>query len=329
MNKKDCLEAVNQRFEDRRAEDRLEQSRRRGEIEKKLPEITALEREQQANYAAFFRFFADNDGDEKAFQAFREKSLLLQEQIVQRLTAAGYPADYLDPVYHCRKCCDEGAVEGVLCDCYKQALSEEYLRQSGLKEFCEECSFSAFDLTLYSEESDGNRSPRDTMKTLLAFSEHYAETFGKDSSNLLFIGEPGCGKTFLSVCIGGEVIRKGNFVLYAPVQKLLADFEAETFRAREKKFPTEDYLSADLLIIDDLGTEFYSSFVEATLYNVINTRIARSLPTIISTNLTIADRAQTYADRLNSRLTYSFLNLGFPDADLRKEKMRRRRNQKS
>lgn len=312
-------------MEDRRTQGKIESNRRREEISVAVPAIAQKERELQANHAAFFRFIADHDDSEEKFMAFREKSLQLQEDITALLVQNGYPADYLNPVYHCSLCADEGVIDGQLCACYKQALSEQYLAQSGMQKLFSKGSFTSFDLTLFPDDPDESGvSARDRMKKILDFSKKYVRTFGEDSQNLLFVGEPGCGKTFLSVCIGCELIRSGKFVLYAPVQDLLADFEAATFRNKEATMPTEEYLEADLLIIDDLGTEFYSSFVESTLYSVINTRLTRKKPTVISTNLSEADRDACYASRLNSRLTYSFLNIGFPEADLRAETLKRR-----
>lgn len=325
MNRDQCLRAVNQLMEDRRTQGKIESNRRREEIGIKVPAIGEKERQLRENHAAFFRFIADHDNSEEKFMAFRDKSLALQAEITQLLVENGYPADYLDPVYHCSLCADEGVVDGQLCACYKQALSEQFLTQSGMEKLFARCSFASFDLTLFGEEADeSGLSPRERMKKLLDFSKKYVKTFGEDSQNLLFVGEPGCGKTFLSVCIGCELIRSGKFVLYAPVQDLLADFEAATFKGKAASVPTEEYLEADLLIIDDLGTEFYSSFVESTLYTVINTRLTRKKPTVISTNLSAEDREQFYAARLNSRLTYSFANVGFPATDLRAETLKRK-----
>ena len=323
MNKRACLEKVNQLFENRRTANRTEENRRREEIGA-IPQIRKKEREQQELHGKLFRLLLDTgDGDEAALLAYRDKSLRLETEIEDLLEQNGYPRDYLHPVHTCPLCADEGAVDGQLCACYKQALSEEYLRQSGMEELFAGCSFAKFDLSLFDEDG------RETAKKLLTFAKKYVKDFSPASQNLLFVGDPGCGKTYLTVCIGCELIRSGKFVLYAPVQKLLADFEAETFRKKEATFPTEDYFDADLLIIDDLGTEFYSSFAEAALYNVINTRMTRKKPTVISTNLSIEERAETYADRLNSRLTYSFLNLGFPSCDLRAAQLKRRSQKKN
>ena len=311
-------------MEDRRTQGKIESNRRRETIAAEVPAIGQKEKELQENHASFFRFIAEGGDSEEEFLKFRDKSLALQEEIKQLLVENGYPETYLDPVYHCSLCADEGVVDGVLCPCYKQALSEQYLAQSGMEKLFAKCSFAAFDLSLYPTEGDGDISPRDKMKKILAFAKNYVKNFGDNAQNLLFVGEPGCGKTFLSVCIGCELIRSGKFVLYAPVQDLLADFEAATFKNKESTMPTEEYLDADLLIIDDLGTEFYSSFVESTLYSVINTRLTRKKPTVISTNLTPDERDECYASRLNSRLNYSFANVPFPAANLRAETLKRR-----
>lgn len=326
MNKDKCLDAVNRLLEDRRTQGKIEENRRREEVFAKIPAVAQAERELQQNHAAFFRFIADGDDSEEKFLAFRDRSLSLQEKIREALVANGYPAEYLDPVHTCSLCQDEGVVDGALCVCYKQALSEQYLVQSGMQHLFAGTSLANYDLSLYPTE--GDPSPRAWMKKMIAFAKKYVDSFGPESQNLLFVGEPGCGKTYLSVCIGCELIRRGNFVLYAPVQELLSDFEAETFRKKDSGIPTEDYLDADLLIIDDLGTEFYSSFVESTLYSVINTRLTKKKPTIISSNLSEEERSEHYASRLNSRLTYSFLNLGFPDTDLRAASLRRKAGKK-
>lgn len=325
MNKENCLRAVNQLMEDRRTNGTIEANRRREEIYAKIPEIREKDRLLKEHHASFFRFLTERDGTEEVFLQYRDRSLALQREIRELLVEHGYAQDYLDPVHVCPICSDEGVVDGKLCACYKQALSEQYLKESGMDRLFSGCGLSNYDLSLYSDECEGDgMSPRAKMKKIVDFAKKYVKSFGPDAQNLIFVGEPGCGKTFLSVCIGCEVIRSGKFVLYAPVQNLIADAEAETFRKGNGGLTTEDYLDADLLILDDLGTEFYSSFVESTLYSVINTRLARKKPTIISTNLTIGQREECYAARLNSRLAYSFLNLGFPEADLRAETLRRR-----
>ena len=172
--------------------------------------------------------------------ALIQRKLNIVSFVFEAGEASKNPETYLDPVHHCSLCNDEGAVDGQLCPCYKQALSEQYLAQSGMQHLFAGCSFSAYDLSLYPAEGPDGLSPREKMKKMLDFAKKYVKTFGEDSQNLLFVGEPGCGKTYLSVCIGCELIRSGKFVLYAPVQDLLSDFEAATFRNKEATMPTGD-----------------------------------------------------------------------------------------
>ena len=62
------------------------------------------------------------------------------------------------------------------------------------------------------------------------------------------------------------------------------------------------YIECDLLIIDDLGTEFVNQFTVSCLYNLLNTRQNKNLSTVISTNLTAEELARKYEDRIYSRL---------------------------
>ncbi len=319
MNKKECIATVNRRFAEYKSQNRIEEDRRRREIGAAAPEYQDIDRKLQALHGELFRVILEDHPDEELLEAVKNRSLALQSRQKELLMALGRPADYLEPVYHCQKCKDEGVLDGVLCECYKRALAEEYLRASGMDGLFAECTFRKFDVTLFPEGSS-----REQMNKLLEFSKKYVRTFSSASPSLLFSGTPGCGKTFLSICIGCGLIRQGVFVLYAPVQTMIADLEAATFRNGDPSLPPSEYLEAELLILDDLGTEFYSSFVEAKLYEILNTRIVKKKPTVISTNLTPSEREETYSARVNSRLNYSYMNLNFPSADLRRAQKERR-----
>jgi DNA replication protein DnaC len=120
---------------------------------------------------------------------------------------------------------------------------------------------------------------------------------------LLLIGKTGTGKTHISTAIAREIISQGFDVVYDSAQNIVADFEADKFRSGYGTEPkSEKYLECDLLIIDDLGTEFSSQFTVSCLYNLINTRANRAMATIISTNLSAEELARKYEDRIYSRL---------------------------
>jgi DNA replication protein DnaC len=114
------------------------------------------------------------------------------------------------------------------------------------------------------------------------------------------------------------VISKGYDVLYESAQNIISAFEADKFRSGYGPYePTaEKYLTCDLLILDDLGTEFVNQFTVSCLYNLFNTRRNRGLSTIVSTNLSAEELSERYDDRIYSRIVgsdYTVLFFGGDD----------------
>ncbi len=325
--RKKCITAVNKTFEKRRQQNAAEETRRKEEVLAKIPQMAALEQEMEANMSAFMTFaFEENEkGNEKKFRAFKEKAMLLQGQRIELLYEAGFPTDYLEKVYTCAACKDTGALDEGLCRCYKKEISLEYLRLSGLERILKKQSFSDFDLNYYAKE--GRPSPYQKMEYLKKYCEQYVANFASGGKNLLFYGNPGCGKSFLSAAIGKALIEEGYFVLYSPVQEIVTAFEAERFGKGGDHITTADYTDCDLLILDDLGTEFQTSFSDTTLYNLINARLNRGKPFIISTNLNLEEIEEAYHERLVSRMIYESDAFGFPDVDIRLAKRKKAKSQ--
>ena len=106
-------------------------------------------------------------------------------------------------------------------------------------------------------------------------------------------------------------------------QQALSKLEREHFRREEAQTDLLDELcNADLLVLDDLGAEFSTSFTVSVIYNIINTRIIDGLPTIISTNLTLEEIEAKYSQRVSSRLLGNFKMIRFIGNDIRMEKLR-------
>ncbi|MDE6087992.1 MAG: ATP-binding protein, partial [Oscillospiraceae bacterium] len=152
--------------------------------------------------------------------------------------------------------------------------------------------------------------------------QDYAANFSRDSQSLLFWGKAGTGKTHLSLSIVTEVLKKGNDIIYDSIGNLLSKVESEHFQ--NNNAPETDtlqlLLNTDLLVLDDLGTEFQSSFSLSTLYTIINTRINKHLPTIISTNLDADEITAIYQTRITSRLFTLYKTIQFVGVDVRKKK---------
>ena len=134
--------------------------------------------------------------------------------------------------------------------------------------------------------------------------------------NILFVGATGLGKTHLSLAIAKEVTAKGHFVLYGSAQNFLETLEREHFGKKEGDTLSQ-LQQCDLLILDDLGAEFTSPFVAASVYNIINTRILSGRPTVVSTNLSLREIESRYTERLLSRFVGCYEVLEFLGRDVR------------
>ena len=244
----------------------------------------------------------------------KEKEELLREN--------GFPSDYLEIEYRCPICKDTGFVEDSRCSCFSQKLVDLAYNSSNIKAIVKTENFDSFDLGYYSpnkEDGDGI-SPRENIQRILSACLRFTKTFGKDFDNLLLYGSPGLGKTFLCNCIARELLDKGITVMYVTASQLFKAIEKERFSRNEEEEPSdylEDVLGVDLLIIDDLGTEFTTVFTAGELFNIINTRLLNKKPVIISTNLALKDLSEKYSDRLISRLMGGFTTLKFFGEDIR------------
>ena len=230
----------------------------------------------------------------------RERNQYLVEKRRSVIKALGYPEDYTDVHYTCKNCSDTGFIGGTkMCSCFREALIKATIASSGIGELIDKQTFENFDLDWYK----GEDAVLENMSANLAAAKSYVKNFAKKRSNLLLIGKTGTGKTHISTAIAREIISQGFDVVYDSAQNIVADFEADKFRSGYGTEPrSEKYLECDLLIIDDLGTEFSSQFTVSCLYNLINTRANRVMATIISTNLSAEELARKYEDRIYSRL---------------------------
>ncbi len=185
-------------------------------------------------------------------------------------------------------------------------------------------SFSEFDLSFYPETYQYNGATyncRSKMAEIYDFCVDYANIFSEHSQSLFMLGKTGLGKTFLSSCIANALICKGVNVAFDSIQNYLRYIENEHF-GRAEGDTLELLLNAELLILDDLGCEFKSSFNSATIYNLINSRCNMGKPTIVSSNLSINELSERYDDRIISRLIGNYHTLRFIGEDIRQIKRR-------
>lgn len=259
----------------------------------------------------------------ETLEALKEENLAMQARFAALLEAHGRVRADIEPRYTCPKCGDTGYVDGHICSCHEALLKrfayEELNRISPLTL----SSFDNFSLARFSDEPARElgykRSPRAQMEKILAHCKIYAGQFSPRSGSLLLKGGTGLGKTHLSLAIAAAVIEKGYGVLYGTANQFAVAMERERFsRPEDGENDTFSLLcGCDLLILDDLGMEPQSSYITAMLHNVVDTRLMRGLPTIISTNLTEEEIGRRYAERFLSRLLGYFDPLEFVGSDHR------------
>lgn len=283
----------------RRADARATADARRAEVELEHPEIAAIDKELSGVGLLLFKT-ACSGGD---IEPIKERNIALQKKRGELLVSLGYAADYTDVHYTCPICGDTGFDGAKMCSCLRELLIRKNIMSSGMGRLIDKQSFDNFDLEWYKvNDADYKR-----MSQNLAVARAYAKGFAAEKGNLLLIGSTGTGKTHISTAIAKEVIKGGFDVLYDSAHNILSEMQNDQFRDRYKvpEAQSEKYLECDLLIIDDLGTEFTTQMTLSFLYNLINTRQNKGLGTIISTNLSAAELATKYEGRIYSRIVGS------------------------
>ncbi len=284
------------------------------------PEYSDMERQlSRTGYELAMTIFRDGNGSDD-ISAIRDRNLRLQQDMEELIRNDNLPADYLEPHFTCSKCSDSGICEGKLCECINTLMRQIAYEQLNSITPLKISTFDTFSLDHYSTKENANGvSPRRMMQITLNKCRNYAENFSLRSSSLLFHGGVGLGKTHLSLAIAGSVIEKGYDVVYGSASSFFGKIEQERFGRGAT--PQDDTLSllnsCDLLIIDDLGAEFSTQLTIAVLYDVVNTRLLRGRPTIISTNLNPAGLEQKYSDRIVSRLSGGYTWVPFEGNDMR------------
>ena len=319
---KDVYQAVMEKLNLQRVAAEQESRRRRDDFYAACPRAAEIERllSHTAVQAAKAVLGSGNSGEILA--KLKENNLALQEERRQLLASAGLPEDYLQPHYQCPKCEDTGYIDGRMCSCLKELLRKEAYRRLNDSTPLSLCTFDSFSLSYYPDTSDSpaGPAPRAQSGKILSYCRGYAANFSPDSPSLLMQGGTGLGKTHLSLSVANEAIERGFGVIYGSTQNLASSLEKERFRRDSDDETNQMLLSCDLLILDDLGTEFSTSFIDAAIYNIVNTRLMSKRPTIISTNLSLREMETRYTERFVSRIIGSYIRLFFYGSDVRQQR---------
>ena len=312
-----------------RETNRAEHNRRLNQVLSASPRYAKIESDLTSCGTALAKCVLDGGKGIYEIEAAIKK---LQAEKATILKSLNLPEDYLDDIYSCKKCHDTGFDEtGRRCSCLCRLITGYIGSNANLTEYMKEQTFDNFDYSLFaSQPSDNGRQPLQHIKHAYQAGMRFAETFDETHSNLLLMGNAGTGKTYLSGCIANYVLARGKTVYYQTAFRLFDILEKLKFgRCTEDEQDQFEAISnyvfkTDLLIIDDLGTEFVSAYSAAALFDIVNTRQLEVKSTILSTNLNSETLTQLYSRRLTSRLWGSFEIIQFIGQDLRLQKHRKR-----
>lgn len=286
----------------------------------RLREIDSQLRETSARIMAVS--FRRGEDPASAMEALKKENLALQQEREWILESGDLDPDDLVKTPICPSCGGTGYVGAVMCSCLKELCRQEQKKELSALLGAGRESFDRFRLDVYPAEYDQRlgQSPRTLMQYVYSNAVHYAKTFTPASGSLLFIGATGLGKTFLSACIARAVADRGYSVVYDTAGHVFSEFEAAKFgpRGDDGAARTRKYLECDLLILDDLGTEMTTQFVVSALYQLVNTRLLEQRPSLISTNIPVAELETRYSAQIASRLLGVYEVYKFVGSDVRR-----------
>ena len=291
---------------------------RREVIKKRLPYALDLESEiGKLCVELSLSSFKDIPNRDEHLSKLREKITNLRVKKYEVLVHNGYARDYMERHYKCTKCRDTGFIGNQKCSCFKVKLVNLYYNNSELKDMLKTDNFDNFNFELFPAKKIGDEpeSPRKNIEKIVSKVWNYVENFDTADENLLFYGNSGTGKTFLSHCLAKELLDKGYLVVYRTADDLITNLKSIKI---DNDTNTEHLLlDCDLLIIDDLGTEQITNFSKTELFNLLNKKLLRGKKMLVSSNFTLEVLSKTYSERITSRLFGNFSLNKFFGEDIR------------
>ena len=281
------------------------------EVYDKLPRIRQID--EEITSSSINASIEKLRGIEVDKETIKRRNEALKVEKYKLLEAAGYSLEYLEPIYTCPLCKDTGFVGDEPCKCFKEAITKALYKDSGIDKALDRENFDTFSYEYYSDKLDGTHkySPLQNIQNIVAKSHSYVDTFGESSDSILIRGETGLGKTFLTNCIAKDLLDKGHTVYYVTSINMFDSVIGDVVMGKNVNDKTKSLYNnlydAELLIIDDLGTELTNSYVATQLFQVLNTRLLKGKSTIISTNLNLHELRDRYSERVVSRIIASYM----------------------
>jgi DNA replication protein DnaC len=292
------------------------------EVYKKIPRIKDIDASLRNIGLEIAKAVIKGNDDMKSLIE-REKKVCtdLRVEKAELLTKHNFPVDYMEPKYRCPDCQDTGYIGSEKCHCLKQRIIDKHYDQSNIRNILKKENFEMFVFDYYSPHKfNGEQvSPRKNIEDIFKACIEFVNNFDTTSQNLFFYGDSGLGKTFLSNCIAKDLLDKGKLVIYQTSSSLIEILREAQFDNNDTGFKEklEDVFDCELLIIDDLGTEYITDFSQMELFNLINKRLITQKKMIISTNLSLDNFFNTYPERITSRIFGNFTMFKFYGEDIR------------
>ena len=287
-----------------------------------IPRLREIDRQLRLTMAMAAQAAFTRGGDIMAMMnEAKEKNLSLQQERAA-IASTYFEEGYLDDSPICEKCGGNGYIGATMCECLAELCRQEQKKELTFLNVGRE-SFEQFRLEYYPDRIDPKWGVniRTVMEKTYQTCRKYAYGFTERSGNLLFSGDTGLGKTFLSACIARTVADRGFSVVYESAGHLFSKLERAKFGGDEAaREESKKYNECDLLIVDDLGTEMPGQFTTAALYNLVNDRLLAGKAMVISTNLNTEDLNRRYSPQIASRLRGSFTRVAFLGDDIRVKK---------
>lgn len=313
----DTLREANKILENRRrnALERFEENKKIAYF--RAPQLIEIDNELASSGAMISREIINKNADlNSALKEIKKRNQELIDEKQKILNSCGFSSDFLSIKYNCSKCNDTGYHNAMPCECLNEIIDSFAETRAKKISGEEQLSFDTFDLAYYPETINGIEC-REIMSKTYENCKRYADEFSLSSPNLLLFGGTGVGKTHISRAIAKKVCENGFNVIYMSAPDLFTSLEKERFNQETPAENMQSIVECDLLVIDDLGAEFTTSFTISALYNIINTRLLSDLPTIITANLSPSEINQRYSDRIASRLIGCYEHLRFIGNDIR------------